>query len=438
MRKLTRLEISCVFITALILTVMATDMVVSQQERQARASEQSDDDLAMLPRTTTAAAGDEAGAAAAGSLSASGEHAPDFTERARHIPNPLTNADAASSIPVTTNGVALAPPVQPPRPFSTNDVARELERIAAMPWSPASEQLLQATMAKWAANDPTAALQYALQIESRRVRSTLVSSIFNTWAKSDVNGAYSWLMANRESDPGTFQMGLRPVFTALAASGIDGAMHMALDIPNSSDRLSAMRVVVEQASRNGVSSTMVSYMESLQKTGDRQNFASMLAQNWATYAPQEAAQWAATLTDPALKNAALSSAIGSWAWDNPSAAAAWVTALPESELRSRQMAQVTTSWARYDPVQAADWLLSQHPPSAGLDPSIQGLVGTVMKSNPEGAVMWATTISDPKLRSSTIISASREWMKSDPQKATAYILTAPLTPAQRTRLLQGR
>jgi hypothetical protein len=148
MRKLTRLEVSCVFITALILTVMATDMVVSQRERQARAGEQSDDELAALARTATAAAGDEAGTASAGALTAAGERAPDFSERARRIPNPITNAESASSAKAITNGMALAAPLQTPRPFSTNDVARELERIAAMPWSPASEQLLQATMAK--------------------------------------------------------------------------------------------------------------------------------------------------------------------------------------------------------------------------------------------------------------------------------------------------
>jgi hypothetical protein len=52
--------------------------------------------------------------------------------------------------------------------------------------------------------------------------------------------------------------------------------------------------------------------------------------------------------------------------------------------------------------------------------------------------MWAATISDPRLRTRSIISASREWMRSDPAKAGAYIAVAPLSPDQKARLLQGR
>lgn len=102
------------------------------------------------------------------------------------------------------------------------------------------------------------------------------------------------------------------------------------------------------------------------------------------------------------------------------------------------MAQVTKSWARYDPVKAADWILSLRPPAASLDPAVQSLVGTIMTSSPDVAVMWATTIADPKLRTSTIMSVARQWLKDDPRKASAYIATAPLTPAQRNSLLRRR
>jgi hypothetical protein len=51
-------------------------------------------------------------------------------------------------------------------------------------------------------------------------------------------------------------------------------------------------------------------------------------------------------------------------------------------------------------------------------------------------MMWTSTISDPKIRTSTIMSASREWMRNDPEKASTYIRTAPLTPAQRAHLLR--
>lgn len=433
MGKLSRLEVICLAMTLLILTIVATVMITRQSVQRNPETGPSEVALADAPDPVSGSAGGESGSDVAEARRSETEAAPgdtDFSTRARQLPDPSSKLTQLLTSSSTSN------PVATPRFFGTNEVMLALQRLATMPWSPASEQLLQETVNKWAVTDPTAALQYALGIESRRVRANLVAGIFNSWAKTDPNGAYNWLMANKESDPGTFQMGLKPVFTALAAGGIDNAMKMALSISTGSDRLSAMRTVVEQAARRGVVPSMVSYLESLPTPGERQSYAAMLGQNWAIYAPEEAAQWALSLSDPTLQKSTLASTVSIWASDNPQAAAAWALTLPAGEVKNKQIAQVTQSWARYDPVRAADWLLSQHPPSPNLDPAIQGLVNTVVRSNPEGAMMWTSTISDPKIRTSTIMSASREWMRNDPEKASTYIRTAPLTPAQRAHLLR--
>lgn len=438
MHKPTRLEILCVLVTATILIIMAVDQANRRAERREWASERAEDEAAALSRTGMP--GDATGYLQ-GPDGAPASLAPDVAEQARRIPNPSKRPPATVASPAATAitaGPAVSVQGKASPAVSTNDIMRELERIATLPWTPASEQQLQSVVSKWAAADPLAALQYAQGIESRRVRSALLAGVFATWAKTDVNGAFSWMMANRESDPTTFSAGLRPVFSALAAASMDNAMRMALEISPGGDRMSALRIVVDQASRNGAAPALVSYLQSLQTPGERQNYASMLAQSWAVYDPQQAAQWAMTLNDPKLRNATMNSAVGVWAGDNPTAAAAWVLSLNDTELRSREIAQVTQSWARYDPIKAADWLLAQHPPSPTLDPAIQSLVGTVMKSNPEGAVMWAATISDPRVRNNTIVNASREWMRTDPARASSYIMNAPLTPVQKNRLLQGR
>jgi len=437
MHKLTRLEIGCLVATSLILMVMAFILANREHEKKALAGDPADEDQA-LPRL-------EAGATA----DASSTQPAEFANLARRMPNPHTPPAApASSMPLRNEPASLAPDgtgvngtnalMPAVSTVNTNDIMQELQRIAALPWTPAAEQQLQAVVAKWAATDPLGALQYANQIESRRVRSALLAGIFSTWAKSDINAASSWLLANRESNPTAFQAGLKPVFNLLATGNLDTAMRVAMEIPTGGDRMSALRIVVDQAVRTGVAPSMSAYLDSLQTPGEKRNYASILAQSWAVYDPQQAIQWAASLTDPFMRNASMNSAIGVWAADNPSAAAAYALAIQDNDLRSRQIAQVTQSWARYDPVRAADWLLSQHPPSPALDPAIQGLVGTVVQSNPEGAVMWAATISDPRLRTRSIISASREWMRSDPAKAGAYIAVAPLSPDQKARLLQGR
>lgn len=429
MRTPSRLEILCLVAILFIVTIIFTVMLARHNARMDGGATTADDSAAPGP------APDPPRAADGGTgLPEEGDKA--FSERTQHIPRPpATPEDAAPALPARQ---ASAPPVPPGKAAisGTNEVMLALQKIAGMPWNAASEQLLQDTLSKWAGTDPAAALQYALQIESRRVRANLISGIFSSWAKTDATGAFQWLMANKELDPGTFQAGLKPVFSAMAKSSISDAMNMAFAMSPGTDRMAAMRFVMEQAARSGAAPSMTAYMASLQTPGERQNYATALAQNWAVYAPGEAARWALSLTDPALKKAALTTTMGAWAGDNPRAAAEWVLSLPEGELRVQQIAQITQSWARYDPVKAADWLLTQRPPAPGLDPAVQGLVNVVMRSNPEGAIMWAATISDPKRRNHSIYHASEEWLKSDPAKARAYILNAPLSPSQRTRLLR--
>lgn len=438
MPKITRLEWGCLIITA---TVLAATFAVVARRQQEGAQEPDNgpagDDLQMMAQHAVSRPSPQ------DPDLAQSESDREFSERVRDVPRP----DAASRALAATNSItgeagaasnAVTGLVLAPQAVGTNEVMAALDRVAAMPWGPESEQLLQTTISNWAKTDPSAALNYALGIESRRVRAALLNGVFTSWAKTDLQGAYSWLVANRESAPDTFRLGLKPVFAAAAASSVPQAMRMAMDLGAGADRLAAIGAVMGYASRAGVMPSMVSYMDSLQTVGERRSYASLLAQNWALYAPEQAAGWALSLTDPQLKGAAMATAVSLWAGDNPTAAAAWVMTLPDAELKSQQMAQITQSWAKYDPVKAADWLLSMRPPSTSLDPAVRSLVGTIMTSSPDVAVMWAGTIADPKLRNSTIMSVARQWIKNDPQKASAYIATAPLTPAQRTSLLRTR
>lgn len=434
MHQFTWFERICLLVTVLVLALMLIVMVRRQQGPAkggvAAAIEAEDSPSAVGSGGRQDDAASDAG----------NDEAPDFAARARDVPRPDL-ARAASAAPnllpeAPVAGTNTAPQrVKPQKVFGAEEIARALEKVASMPWSPEAERLLDETVSKWAATDPAAALDYALQIESRRIRAQLVSSVFTSWARNDLNGAYGWLQANRESSPEIFRMALKPVFSAAASRDLSGALRMAAGLGSGADRMSALGTIATYAGREGAIPSMIAFMDSLPTVGERRGYAGMLASNWALYAPEEASRWAMSLTDPDLRAAALGTAVGAWAGDNPAAAAAWVATLADTDLRSEQMARITQSWARYDPVKAADWLLSQRPPSTTLDPSVRALVGVISHSNPEAAVMWAGTIADPQARNSAIVNAARQWMRNDPEKASAYVASAPLTPAQRAAIL---
>ena len=61
------------------------------------------------------------------------------------------------------------------------------------------------------------------------------------------------------------------------------------------------------------------------------------------------------------------------------------------------MKELSGRWAGIDPSATADWLNSQ-PPSVQIDPAIASFVSRIQGVDPEGAVGWASSISDPALR----------------------------------------
>ena len=173
-------------------------------------------------------------------------------------------------------------------------------------------------------------------------------------------------------------------------------------------------------------------------TSEFRGYASMVAQNWATRDPAAAAAWVMSLNEPTARSAAIGSMVSTWASDQPDVAAAWVMGLPSGSDRTGALYQLGRSWASFDPVNAADWLLAQNPPSPSLDSAIQGLASTVMQSNPQGAMAWAGSISNPTQRNTLMEQAGRLWMRRDPERAAAFIANSSLPASTRRRLLGGR
>lgn len=357
-------------------------------------------------------------------------------ETARHIRLPAAvSGDAAGAVVPPEKKVVHRPVTGS---MLAEDMIRTLEEILGQPWSPDKVQKLQSVLAKWSASDPGAALEYAMTIDSRRARNQILSSLIGTWAKSDPQGAYVWAAANLREDAGAFESAVRTIFGEAASQNADAAMRSALAMPAGGGRIAAYRAVVERAVRDGLQMQMAAHLSSITDPQEARAFATSLAQNWAVQDPLAAADWAMALEDPSVRNAALSSVVGSWTSDQPQRAAEWVLQLPAGPLRDQQMSQLTQTWAGFDPVGTADWLIGQRPPSPQLDPAIKGLVSSVMRVNPEGAMTWAGAISNPRLRNNAMESVARQWMRQNPQQAAAYIAQSSLPPQVRQKLLRGR
>ena len=68
---------------------------------------------------------------------------------------------------------------------------------------------------------------------------------------------------------------------------------------------------------------------------------------------------------------------------------------------------------------------------------MQTFADAVKRTDPEGAVAWASTLSDAKQRQSQVESIARDWLRTDTDAAKRWLArTAVLSEEIKARLLQ--
>lgn len=315
------------------------------------------------------------------------------------------------------------------------DIAKKLEEIARMPWSPQAERLLNQALGQWAKIDPQAAMNYAMTLESRRARVNAVNNILSTWAQADPAAAQAWYLQNMPQDPLAAASTVRMLYSNMGIADMGAALAAVAQLPTAELQNIAMQTLMSQVVRSGDETAVLSYYSSLTDPAMKNYLAVSMAQTWAAYQPEVSAEWLAKVSDPAMLNKYVPSFAATWAYDDPAAAAQWASSIAYSSLRNSTVQSTTRTWAKEDPIAAADWVLTLNPPSPQADPAIQGLVGTISQAYPQGAMMWANSISDPNARVSSMKQVGKVWMAQDPANASIYIAQSDLPPNIKAQLL---
>ena len=82
-----------------------------------------------------------------------------------------------------------------------------------------------------------------------------------------------------------------------------------------------------------------------------------VACNWVETDPNAALSWAAGVSDPALRDKVVASAVQAYALVDPAQAATWVVSEVKSDQAINDAAvNITESWAARDPAAAAKWV----------------------------------------------------------------------------------
>lgn len=365
----------------------------------------------------------------------------EFTEPslALALPSSGQSTNSAESLP---DDGALSPSGNPQKPHdapaASSDIEAELQRIAGLPWGPDAEKQLQKVLAQWAQRDPAAALAYAMSLESRRAGSAAVNTLLAQWAQSDPAAALDWFTQALASQPQLLAGAASSLFAKIAKADPNLALRYVWQLPQKNIINQALDAIVNQMMANDQKDQLLQYFNAMNDSAAQSTLAKVMVNQWATYYPEMTAQWISGLADPAVRRYAAMALIATWGYDNPARAAQWVAGLPKDQDWGPEVNRMIEIWAKDYPDKASAWLATLSPPSASLDPAVRQLVRTVMHNNPEGAMAWAHALSATGERHQLMQQVGAAWMKQDPSRASAYIISSDLPIQIKKRLLRIR
>ena len=314
--------------------------------------------------------------------------------------------------------------------FITWALARDVREIFEKLEPDGPEDLIQKLVSRWAQSDARAAAAAACELPPQ-LRADAVSSVAIAWAGQNLSAATAW--ARDLSDSTERQIAVMAIASESVRADPKHALSIAADLPESGERDAILaRAAGEWAASDPAQAA--DWAEHIPDDPLRQSAIATIATTWADAAPVAAANLALKSLSPGkMRDDALVAIVQRWVQTDAGAAASWVAQFPEGALREGAMENLVKLWARQDVAQPAEWL-EQLPAAASTDRGILAYAGQISPRAPSTAIAWAETLGDTSLRESELEQLGGMWIRTDPAAAHAWLASATLPEAAKTRL----
>ncbi len=322
--------------------------------------------------------------------------------------------------------------------------------------------------ARWAELDPKAAAEYIMKNDRPRGWIDIDGHLlWNTWGGKDAAAAVAF--AKGMKDSGNRDSALKVIVQTMARMDPDGALDFAkLHAPE----MLAKGEFSRELSENALASRPEDMARRLASIpGNEGATISAIREasiRWAATNRAAALAWAQSLSEPAVRDAALAGVYQQWFHDKPHEAAAaalaearnggdldevaavgangwsledwqgaagWAEKLPTEKERTTAYGALGERLGRDKPQAGAQWMESL-PEGPAKDEAIARYVVQVESKDGAGAMAWALTISDEKKRQETSQRVVKSWFARSPASAFEWLQSSDtITPEQRGELL---
>lgn len=287
-------------------------------------------------------------------------------------------------------------------------------------------------VAVWAAEDSESALLWLESNAQGLARHTTIQSGMELWAEQDPTAAATWIagMAN----DGSKVTATKALAANWAGQNPDDASKWVEQLPAGSLRNEAASALVESWSATSPEAAAIWALTEAEYHGNK-DLLNLSIQHYTKAAPAQAEQFLRSVNEAYEAPVAIETYVRTLAKTNPIDAMNWQMQLqPTDPLNDSKNSEVIMQeWSRTDSVAASTWL---NDAAAGdqRDAAIVGFTTTMLDFDPEAAVAWSNTISEPNQRVEQLNRTILNWSHTQPHQALQWVKEAELEPDLRSAL----
>jgi hypothetical protein len=334
----------------------------------------------------------------------------------------IDNADSADSDPFLAEA----------RRRAQDDPAEAMQWLQTEFSGPERLRGMLEVVALWAAKDSENALLWLESNAQGLARLETLHSGIEHWSQQDPSATATWVegMAN----DGSKVSAAKALATSWAQQAPEQAAAWVNQLPAGSIREQAAAALIESWGRSAPEQA-ATWALSQAAFSDDTELLNLGIRQYTQSAPAEAAQFLRSVNEAYQAPAAIEAYVRTRAQSNPVEAMTWQASLgADDPINQPDNAEIIMQeWSRTDSVAASTWL-NDTPAGPQRDAAIVGFTHTMLDFEPEAAVAWSNSMTDPEARVQQLNRAIQHWARSQPAEALEWVNSAGLEPGLRTDL----